>query len=101
LKKYYNKYYINKYFVLNKWVLLFTKNIYFKINKLAPKFIGPFKIIEYIRETTYKLKLLSIYNRLYNVFNINLLKEYYIQKDKRPKLYNKKELPKLAKDNKD
>ena len=49
----------------------------------------------------YKLRLLNIYNRLYNVFNVNLLKEYYIQKDKRPKLYNKEELPKLTKNNKD
>jgi hypothetical protein len=37
----------------------------------------------------------------HNVFNINLLKEYYIQKSKEPKLYNKKELLKLVKDNKD
>jgi hypothetical protein len=80
---------------------LFTKNIYFKISKLTPKFISPFKITEYIREAAYKLKLLSMYNRLYNVFNINLLKEYHIQKSKRPKSYNKKELPKLTKDNKD
>jgi hypothetical protein len=44
---------------------------------------------------------LSIYNRLYNVFNVNLLKEYYIQKSKEPELYSKKELLKLIKDNKD
>jgi hypothetical protein len=80
---------------------LSTKNIYFKISKLAPKFIGFFKIIEYIREAVYKLELLSIYNRLHNVFNVNLLKEYYIQKGKGPKLYDKKELLKLIKDNKD
>jgi hypothetical protein len=80
---------------------LSTKNIYFKISKLTPKFISLFKITEYIRKAAYKLKLLSIYNQLYNVFNINLLKEYYIQKSKRPELYNKEELPKLAKDNKD
>jgi hypothetical protein len=49
----------------------------------------------------YKLKVLSIYNRLHNVFNVNLLKEYYIQKSKRPELYSKKELFKLAKNNKD
>jgi hypothetical protein len=41
---------------------LFTKNIYFKISKLAPKFIGLFKITEYIREVMYKLKLLSMYD---------------------------------------
>jgi hypothetical protein len=80
---------------------LFIKNIYFKINKLALKFISPFKITEYIKEVIYRLKLLSIYNWLYNVFNVNLLKEYYIQKSKRPKSCNKKELSKLAKNNKD
>jgi hypothetical protein len=76
---------------------LFTKNIYFKISKLTPKFISPFKITEYIRKAVYKLKLLSIYNRLYNVFNINLLKKYYIQKSKRPKSYNKKSYLSLLK----
>jgi hypothetical protein len=80
---------------------LFTKNIYFKISKLALKFISLFKIIEYIKKAMYKLKLLSIYNRLYNVFNVNLLKEYYIQKSKKPKSYSKEELLKLAKNNKD
>jgi hypothetical protein len=80
---------------------LSTKNIYFKISKLAPKFISLFKITEYIKEVAYKLKLLSIYNWLYNVFNVNLLKEYYIQKGEKPKSYSKEELPKLIKDNKD
>jgi hypothetical protein len=79
---------------------LFIKNIYFKISKLIPKFISPFKIIKYIEKVIYKLRLLSIYNRLYNVFNVNLLKEYYIQKNKGPKSCNKKKLPKLIKDNK-
>jgi hypothetical protein len=80
---------------------LFIKNIYFKIDKLALKFIGLFKIIKYIKKAVYKLELLSIYNQLHNVFNVNLLKEYYIQKSKGAKLYNKKKLPKLVKDNKD
>jgi hypothetical protein len=80
---------------------LSTKNIHFKISKLAPKFISPFKITECIKEAVYKLKLLSIYDQLHNVFNVNLLKEYHIQKGKGPKSYNKEKLPKLAKDNKD
>jgi hypothetical protein len=80
---------------------LSTKNIYFKISKLTSKFISFFKITKYIKEFVYKLKLLSIYNRLHNVFNVNLLKEYYIQKGKGPKLYSKKKLLKLVKDNKD
>jgi hypothetical protein len=57
--------------------------------------------MEYIKKAVYKLSLLSIYNRLYNVFNVNLLKKYYIQKSKGLKLYSKKELFKLIKDNKD
>jgi hypothetical protein len=101
LKKYYDKHYIDKHFVLDKWVLLSTKNIYFKISKLAPKFIGPFKITECIKEAAYRLKLLSIYDRLHNVFNVNLLKEYHIQKGKEPELYNKEELPKLAENDED
>jgi hypothetical protein len=80
---------------------LFIKNIYFKIGKLVPKFISPFKIIECIKEAVYRLKLLSMYDRLHNVFNVNLLKEYYIRKGEGPELYNKKELLKLVKDNKD
>jgi hypothetical protein len=80
---------------------LSTKNIYFKIGKLAPKFIGPFKITEYIREAAYRLELLSMYDRLHNVFNVNLLKEYYIRKGKGPESYGKEELPELAEDNKD
>jgi hypothetical protein len=42
-----------------------------------------------------------MYDRLHNVFNVNLLKEYHIQKDEEPELYSKEELLKLAKDNKD
>jgi hypothetical protein len=80
---------------------LSTKNIHFKIGKLAPKFIGPFKITEYIRKAAYRLELPSMYDRLHNVFNVNLLKEYHIQKGEEPKSYSKEELPKLAKDNKD
>jgi hypothetical protein len=80
---------------------LFTKNIYFKISKLAPKFIGPFKITECIREAVYRLELSSIYDQLHNVFNVNLLKEYHIRKGEGPESYGKEELPKLAKDDKD
>jgi hypothetical protein len=80
---------------------LSIKKKYFKIGKLTPKFISSFKVIKCIKEAIYKLKLLNMYNWLHNVFNVNLLKEYYIQKGKKPELYNKKKLFKLAKNNKD
>jgi hypothetical protein len=60
-------------------VLLLIKNIKFKERKLALKFISLFKILKYIKELAYKLKLLSIYNYLYLTFYISLLKEYIIK----------------------
>jgi hypothetical protein len=57
-------------------MLLLIKNIKFKEGKLALKFISPFKILKCIRELAYKLKLPSIYNRLYFTFYISLFKEY-------------------------
>jgi hypothetical protein len=60
-------------------VLLLIKNIKFKEGKLVLKFISLFKILKYIKELIYKLKLPSIYNYLYPTFYISLLKEYIIK----------------------
>jgi hypothetical protein len=60
-------------------MLLLIKNIKFKKGKLALKFISLFKILKYIKELIYKLKLLNIYNRFYLIFYISLLKEYIIK----------------------
>ena len=61
-------------------MLLSTKNIKFKEGKLALKFISLFKILKYIKELAYKLKLLSLYNRLYFTFYIFFFKEYIFKK---------------------
>jgi hypothetical protein len=60
-------------------VLLLIKNIKFKERKLTLKFINPFKILKYIKELAYKLKLLNIYNYLYLTFYISFLKEYIVK----------------------
>jgi hypothetical protein len=60
-------------------VLLLIKNIKFKEGKLALKFISLFKILKYIKELAYKLKLLNIYNCLYLTFYISLFKEYIVK----------------------
>jgi hypothetical protein len=57
-------------------MLLLIKNIKFKEGKLILKFINLFKIFKYIKELAYKLKLPSIYNRLYLTFYISFFKEY-------------------------
>jgi hypothetical protein len=60
-------------------VLLLTKNIKFKEGKLVLKFISLFKILKYIKELAYKLKLLNIYNYLYFTFYISFFKEYIVK----------------------
>jgi hypothetical protein len=61
-------------------VLLSTRNLKFKARKLISKFISLFKILEYIKESAYKLELLSLYNCLYLTFYISFLKEYIFKK---------------------
>ena len=61
-------------------MILSTKNLRIKVRKLTLKFIGPFKILEYIGDSAYKLELLSIYIRLYPTFYVSLLKEYIAKK---------------------
>jgi hypothetical protein len=60
-------------------MLLLIKNIKFKEGKLILKFINLFKILKYIKELVYKLKLFNIYNYLYFTFYISLLKEYIVK----------------------
>jgi hypothetical protein len=44
------------------------KNLKFKARKLVLKFINLFKILKYIKNLAYKLKLLNIYNCLYLIY---------------------------------
>ena len=64
--------------------MLLTKNIKLKVGKLSLKFIGPFKILKYIGESTYKLALLSLYKKLYLTFYVLLLEEYIPRKGIEP-----------------
>jgi hypothetical protein len=57
-------------------MLLLIKNIKFIEGKLKLKFISLFKILKYIKELAYKLKLLNIYNCLYPTFYISFFKKY-------------------------
>ncbi|WVZ70514.1 hypothetical protein U9M48_019175 [Paspalum notatum var. saurae] len=44
--------------------------------KLAPRYIGPFKIVERKGEVAYKLELLSNLSGIHNVFHVSQLKKY-------------------------
>jgi hypothetical protein len=43
---------------------------------LAPRFIGPFKIIEKIGEVAYQLELLPQLSDVHNVLHVSQLKKY-------------------------
>ena len=75
-----------------------TKNLRIKVRKLTLKFIGPFKILEYVGNSAYKLELLSIYIRLYPTFYISLLKEYIAKKGQEPDQYPTSEFLELEDD---
>ena len=75
--KYYNERHTPKTFKRGAFVKLSTKNLKLKNKKLQPRFIGPFRIIEVIGSQAYRLALPEQYERLHDVFPIQLLEEYH------------------------
>lgn len=55
---------------------LSTRNLKVQNRKLAPKFIGPFRVLERIGPLAYRLALPEKYARLHNVFPIQLLEPW-------------------------
>ncbi|GKC23164.1 putative reverse transcriptase domain-containing protein [Tanacetum coccineum] len=48
-----------------------------KKGKLAPRYVGPFKVLEQVESVAYKLKLPQELSRVYNMFHVSNLKKYY------------------------
>ncbi|GKG42121.1 hypothetical protein Tco_0473872, partial [Tanacetum coccineum] len=42
-----------------------------------PKYVGPFKLLENVREVTYKLELPEELSRVHNTFHVSNLKKCY------------------------
>ena len=47
-----------------------------KREKLNPKYIGPFRIVERIGPVAYRLELPSELSRIHNVFHVSMLRKY-------------------------
>lgn len=65
-------------------VALSTKNLKLKTpaKKLAPRFIGPFRVLDPVGTQAYRLALPNQYSRIHNVFHVSLL-EPWKQRGKR------------------
>ena len=77
-KHYHDKHHKPIEFARGDLVLLSTKNLQLKVpnKKLAPKFIGPFRVLERVGKVAYRLALPAQYSRLHNVFSVSLLEPW-------------------------
>ena len=67
-------------FAMGNYILLNTRNLplwMVGMKKLAPLWVGPYKILEVVNSNVYKLALLTNLCLLHPVFNISVLKPYH------------------------
>ncbi len=61
-------------------VKLSTRNLRIKNKKLAPRWVGPFRITEVIGRQSYRLALPAQYERLHDVFPVQMIETYHARK---------------------
>jgi hypothetical protein len=82
--KYYNQRHQPMQFRRGQLVKLSTKNLRLKNKKLAPRWIGPFRITEVVGRQAYRLALPTQYSKLHDIFPIQLLEPYHPRPDEEP-----------------
>jgi hypothetical protein len=76
MAKYYDRRHVPKQFETGQLVKLSTRHLKLKSPKLAPRWIGPFRVLERIGGQAYRLALPDQYRRLHDVFPVQLLEGY-------------------------
>ena len=79
--KYYNQRHQPKLFKRGDLVKLTTRNLRLKDKKLQPRWIGPFRVLEWIGTQAYMLSLPKKYAWLHDVFPIQFIEDYRPRKD--------------------
>ena len=79
--KYYNQRHQPKLFKRGNLVKLTTRNLRLKDKKLQPRWIGPFRVLEWIGTQAYRLSLPKKYAWLHNVFPIQFIEDYRPRED--------------------
>ena len=76
-KRYFDRYHRHQEHEVGDWVLLSTSNLHFAIVcKLCQRFVGPFKVLQRVGKTTYKLDLQGRFTGVHNVFHVSQLKPH-------------------------
>ena len=73
---YYDRRHVPKQFRVGDLVKLSTRHLKLKNAKLAPRWVGPFRVIERVGGQAYRLALPAQYSRLHDVFPVQLLEDY-------------------------
>jgi hypothetical protein len=72
----YNKTHKPMSFKIGQAVMLTTRNLRLRYRKLAPKYIGPFRVIARVGSQAYRLALPDKYRQLHNVFPVAYLEPW-------------------------
>ena len=81
MAEYYNARHVPKQFKVGDFVKLSTQHLKLKYRKLAPRWVGPFRVLERIGGQAYRLALPNKYARLHPVFPVQLLEGYQRRTD--------------------
>lgn len=85
-KRYFDRKHQGQEFRRGQLVVLSSKNLRLQspCAKLAPKFVGPFRILDRVGSLAYRLCLPAKYDRLHDVFPVNLLEPWHHRDGDKP-----------------
>ena len=78
-KRYFNRHHRHQEHQVGDWVLLNTSNVHIEtVRKLRQRFVGPFKVLQCVGKTAYKLDLQVRFTGVHNVFYMFQLRPHLL-----------------------